>query len=155
MILQELKINECWKPLTMDAAGAGDWICIEGYEAVLFVIHTTQGNASSGAVTVDKALTNAGGSESTGITLKSFWYTGDAPQTTDTYTKGTAATSITPSAVGTGSSITLVLVKAEDVTGYNYLQLGMAISSANNISSAIAILGPARYLEASMKEAIA
>lgn len=145
-LFEKVKVCECFKPLTLDAAGTGDWINLENYGGALIILHITQGGAETNAITIDKAKTAGGGSESTGITINNFWYCADTPQTADTFTKGTAATSITSSNTTSGSSLYVIdLTAAELGDGYSYFQVNCAISAATDIGSCVAILYDAAY----------
>ena len=145
-LFERVKVVEAIKPQTGGSARSGDWVNLENYGGCLIVVDIAQGAANTTAITVDKAKTAAGGSESTGITLTNFWYCADTPSTADTFTKGTAATSITSSSTGFGSSVYVIdLTAAELGDGYSYLQVELGSSSASNLVQATYILYDAAY----------
>lgn len=144
ILMEDVKVCEAFKPQTMGGAATGDWINLAGYSGVLFVIHITQGHGSSGNITLNKAKTAAGGSSSSGITMPHLAKCEDAPGTSDTFTAVAAATALTPSTAGAGSSIYLIDVRAAELgDGYNFAQIAMALSNAGNVASGLALLyGP-------------
>ena len=152
ILLEQVKICEGWKPQTMGSGATGDWLNLKGYSGVLFIVSITQGNASGGALTVDKAKATAGTSPSAGITMNNWAACVDAPQTSDAFTKGAAAASIATSATGSGSSIYLIDVPASDLGDtYNCVRAVLASSSASNISACQAVLYGPRNAQAIAK----
>ena len=156
-MLQSGHITEAIKPQTGASARSGDWVSLANYKKCAILVHIAQGNAATTALTVDRATTTAGASEDTGITLTNFWTLEDTPTTSDTWTKGTAAASITTSATGTGSSLYLIDIDAaalDDGTGYMAIQLEAGISNTNNVISATYILYGNRYPAAAPPSAL-
>jgi hypothetical protein len=127
---------EGWKIQAMDSGAVSDIINLKGYDGAMITIGIKQGNASSGAITVDKCDDVAGTTATTGITINHWWALVDTPQTTTTYaTKGTAATSITPSTTGTGSSIYVIDIRVDELDRTKQcIRVNMASSSASNLS---------------------
>lgn len=145
-LIDEIHVCESIKPQTGGSARSGDWISLHNYRGVLFVIHIAQGAANTTAITFDKAKTSAGGSNSDGITFIKAASLADTPTTADTYTAVTSAASITSSNTGSGSSIYLVDITAEELgEGYDFVQLELGSSSASNLVSAVALLYGPRY----------
>lgn len=147
-LFENIFLGEAIKTQTADAARSGDWISLKGYAGCLIIVSKLQGNAGTVAITLDKAKTNVGGSNSDGITMKRIWKMVDTPQTAATaWTAVTAAASVTTSATGSGSSLYAIDVKAEDLgDDYDYIQLELGSSgSANNSVTALYILYGSRY----------
>lgn len=136
---------EAIKPATAAGALSGDWVSLKNYEGCMIVVHITQGAADTTAITVDKATSVLPAGESTGITLNNWWECEDAPATSDAFTKGTAAASITSSATGSGSSLYVIDVKASELGAYDCIQVELGASSGSNISSAMYYLYGPRY----------
>lgn len=155
-IFEDLKICEAIKPQTMAGAKSGDWVSLKGYAGCLILVHIAQGNAATTAITVDKAKTAAGASNSDGITMKNWWKCEDAPATSDAFTKGAAAASITTSATGAGSSVYAIDIRAEDLgADYDFIQVETGASDVANILGATYILYGPRYAQSSPLSAIA
>ncbi len=146
LLFENVHICEGIKPQTAAGAKSGDWVSLKDYKRCMIIVYIAQGAVNTTAITVDKAKTAGGVSNSDGITMNNFWYIADAPQTSDVYTKGTAAASITTSATGSGSSIYVIDIAAQELgTDYDFLQVELGASSASNIVSALYILYNAAY----------
>lgn len=147
LMFERLDIREGWKPATMGSGAASDWISLKDYAGALAIITITQGNASEGDITVDKAKTSAGGTNSDGITVKHLWSNVDTP--TGDWTKAAAAAAFNTSATGSGSSLYVVEIRAEDLgDDYDYFRVNLASSSASNISACTIVCYGARYPQA-------
>lgn len=150
-------------PITNAIGGAlsSKWINMANYRKVMFIINIDQNNAATTAITVDKAKTSAGGSNSDGITIQNWWSMVDVAGTTqaaasDTFTKGTAATSITTSATGTGASQYVLEFDASELgEGYNFIQVELGASHNDNLVSCVAILSEPRYASSANPTALA
>ncbi len=141
-------VGEAVKIQTTDAARSGDWVSLAGYDGILYIVQILQGAANTSAITVDKAKTNTGGSNSDGITMTRIWKMADTPQTAATnWTAVTAATSITSSSTGSGSSLYAIDIRASDLgNDYDYTQIEIASStSASNSVCVLYILYKDRY----------
>lgn len=147
-LIDNVHICEGSKPQTTAGAKSSDWISLHNYEGVLFVFYVAQGNAASTAITFDKAKTSAGASNSDGITFTRAAYCADAPQASDAYTAIASAASITTSTTGSGSSIYLVDIKAEELgEGYDFVQCECGASDVGNVACVLAILYGPRYAD--------
>jgi len=144
-------IHEAIKPQTGGSARSGDWVSLKGYEKCLILVHIGQNNAATTEITVDKATDVSGTGESTGITLNNWW---SAEDSAGVYTKGTAASSITSSDTGSGSSVYLIEVRAEELGAYDCIQVECGASNAANYISALYILYPGRYQQATPISAV-
>lgn len=159
-MFQDVKVE---LPITNAIGGAqsSKWINMANYRKALFIITIDQNNAATTAITVDKAKTSAGGSNSDGITIQNWWSMADVAGTTqaaasDTFTKGTAGTSITTSATGTGASqYVLEFDSSELGDGYNFLQVELGASHNDNFVSCVAILSEPRFASAANPTALA
>jgi hypothetical protein len=149
IMLEELHICEGWKPKTMASGATGAWVDLEGYSGCLIIVHIAQGAVNTTALTVNKAKAIGGTSPSNGITMNNWAKCEDAPLTADTFTKGTAAASITTSGTGSGSSIYLIDIQAADLGDYfTCIQCAAGSSSASNIASCDYLLYGPRNAEA-------
>lgn len=147
LLFEQINVVEGWKPQTMGSGAASDWVSLMNYSGAIAVITITQGHASEGDITVDKAQTSAGGTNSDGITVKYLWSNVDTP--TGDWTKATAAAAFNTSATGSGSSLYVLDIRADDLgEGYDYFQVNLASSSASNISACVIIPYGARYPQA-------
>ena len=145
-LLENCFVGEAIKPQTAAAAKSGDWVSLKGYEGVLFIIDIAQGNAATTAITLDAATAVAGTGNSNGKTMKRIWSITDTPQTAATaITAVTAAASVTSSATGTGSSIYLIDVKADDYPDYDCVQVELGASDVGNIAACLYICYGPRY----------
>lgn len=145
-LFEKIKVVDGIKPQTGGSARSGDWVSLENYGGCLIVVQIAQGAVNTTAITVDKAKTAAGGSNSDGITMNNWWKCEDTPTTADTYTKGTAAASITSSSTGSGSSVYVIDIDAAELgDGYQFLQVEAGASNASNLISATYILYDAAY----------
>lgn len=148
------------------AAIAGDWISLKGYEGCLILFHEMRGaNGTATVLRVDKATAVDGTDQSTGITMNNFWYVQDVASTTgdvgataaatvgatDTWTKGTAATSFTGSTTQSKGQWVAIDVKASELpatsagvfTAYDCLQLQVVSSNgAHYLSAWYVLYGP-------------
>lgn len=154
------------------AAIAGDWVCLKNYRGCLILAHEMRGaDATATVLRVDKATAADGTDQSTGITLNNFWYvqdlasvTGDVGASTgvgasDTWTKGTAATSITGSTTQSKGQWYAIDVKASELPNstaeYDWLQIQVVSSNAAHYISAWYVLYDPRYAEDLTPSAIA
>lgn len=159
--MNDEKIISLIKPQTGGSARSGIWVSMANYGKLTMIVSIAQGAANTTAITVDKAKTSAGGSNSDGITMANFWTMVDAAGTaqaaaSDTYTKGTAAASITSSSTGSGCSVYVIEILAEELgDGYNWVQLELGSSSASNLVSAVGILTEPRYASSANPTALA
>jgi len=140
--------------VTGAGARTGDWVSLENYHKVGILVAIYQGNAATTAITVDKATTTAGGSESTGITMNNWWKMEDITvgTTADTWTKGTGAASITSSATGSGISYYWIEIDADELpaagTNHSCVQVELGASNAANYVWATYFMLEPRYSEA-------
>lgn len=133
-------------PIAGGSARSGDWCALRHYQHVTILIEIAMGNAATTAITVDKAKTAAGGSNSDGITITNWWKKAGAIGSADTYTKGAAGTSITSAATGSGREVfRLEFDAAELGDDYDFIQVELGSSNAANIVAAQYILSSPRY----------
>ncbi len=147
-------------PALSHQTGAGartaDRVCLKNYAGCAILLSIYQGNAATTAITVDKDTAAGGGTESAGITLNNFWYCQDVTvgTTADTWTKGTAAASITSSATGSGTSYYLIDIQADELpeggVDYDFLELNCGTSNSANYLNAVYLLYGPRYAGATL-----
>lgn len=133
-------------PINGGSARSGDWGSLKYYQHVTIVVQIAMGNAATTAITVDKAKTAAGGSNSDGISITNWWKVAGVAGASDTYTKGAAATSITSAATGSGREVFVLEFDAAELgDDYDFIQVELGASSASNIVSALYIFSSPRY----------
>jgi len=158
--MEEVKILPVLDRTAANGAGTSDRVSLENYARCAFLVWQEQGGADAATLSVTMYTAATSGSSSAGITLNDFWYMADVTHgtTADTWTKGTAATSITTSATGTLDSFYLIDIDAEDLTsaGTSYpfvAVLAAGDGSASNYISAYALLYNPRYAEDALPSA--
>jgi hypothetical protein len=154
------------------AAIAGDWISMRDYKKCLILVHEMRGaDATATVYRVDKATSVAGADQSTGITLNNFWQvkdlasvTGDVGASTsvgasDTWTKGTAATSITSEVTQSVGEWYAIEIDGSELwsstADYDCIQLQVVSSNAAHYISAWYILYEPKFAEDLTLSAIA
>lgn len=173
MLFENCHITPAFQDQT-GAAIAGDWISLKNYRKCLILLHEMRGaNATATVFRVDKATAVAGTNQSTGITMNNFWYAQDVASTTgdvggtaaatvgatDTWTKGTAATSFTGSTTQSVGQWYAIEVDAGELpdSSYDYdcIQLQIVSSNGAHYLSAWYVLYDPRYSEDLTASAIA
>jgi hypothetical protein len=157
-MMQNAKLVPALAPATMAGAADGDWVSLKAYDKVGILVHITQGNAATTAITVDAGSSVAGANLNAGITMSNWWYITDtaigtdAGVNSDTWTKGAAGVAITSSATGTGASAYYIEVNADELVSgsafgikYDCLQLKLGASDVANIACAWYVMHPSRY----------
>jgi hypothetical protein len=135
----------------MGGALTGDYVSLKGYNRCMILVHIAQGNASGGAITVDKATDVAGTGISAGITMKNIRKLEDYVMGTTASTAlvaVAAAATLATSATGSGESLYVIDVAAEDLNGasaFDCLKVNLALSNAGNLASAMYVLYEPRY----------
>jgi len=173
-LFENVKITPAFQDQT-GAAIAGDWISLKGAEGVLILVHEMRGaNATATVLRVDKATNVAGADQSTGITMNNFWYVQDLTSVTgdvgasaavgdsDTWTKGTAATSFTGSTTQSKGQWYAIDVKASELpavaagvqTNFDCVQIQVVSSNAAHYLSAWYVLYGPRWHSAVVPSAI-
>lgn len=148
-LAQEAKIVEMLKPQHAGALSSM-WVDMSNYGHLTAIVEIGQAAVNTTAITVDKAKTAAGGSNSDGITMANWYSVTDVAGTqvaaADLLVKGTAAASITSSATGSGASIYVIEIDAAELgDGYNFVQVELGASNAANFVSIVGILTEPRY----------
>lgn len=173
MLFENSHITPAFQSQT-GAAISGDFVSMKNYGKCLILLHEMRGaNATATVFRVDKATEVAGSTQSTGITMNNFWYvqdvasaTGDVGGTaaatvgaTDTWTKGTAATSFTGSTTQSVGQWYAIEIDASELpdSSYNYdcIQLAIVSSNGAHYLSAWYVLYEPRYAEDLTPSAIA
>ncbi len=161
LLIQRGKVVPGLAPQTMAGAADGDWVSMKGYHRLVVLVHLTQGNAATTAITVDKATDVAGTGVSAGITLSRNWSIEDtaigtdAGTNSDTWVAGASAAAITTSNTGTGASMYAIEIFSGDLitgasafgTAFDCVQVKLGASDANNIAQVTYILEPSRYAQ--------
>ena len=160
LFMEQVKITPAVAITLGNASATGDRVSLENYRRCGILVRQDQGAADAATVTVNMYTAASGGSSSTGITINDWWYMADVTHgtTADTWTKGTAAASITTSATGSGESFYFIDIDAEDLfaSGTNYPFIAVAFTgdgSASNTIQADYFLYGARYGEDALPSA--
>lgn len=141
---------------TGGSARSGDRVNMENYHKVGILLSILQASASTTAITVDISTAATGGSSKTGISLANWWKMEDVTvgTTADTWTKGTAATSITSSSAGAGTSYYYIEIDADECydsgTNYPFVELKCGTSNSGNYLNAVYLMLYPRYGQATM-----
>lgn len=145
-MIPPIKIIHGIAPIAGGSARSGDWGCLRNYNHVTILVYIAQGNAATTAITVDKAKTAAGGSNSDGITMNNVYLAAGDLTASDAFVKQAAAASYTSSAAGTGQSIYRIEFDAAELgDDYDFFQVELGASNAANIVAAVYILSEPRY----------
>ena len=145
------------------ATGAGartaDRVSLENYQRVAILVQIYQTAVQTTAITVDKVTAATSGTESTGITMSNWWKCEDvtAGTTADTWTKGTAAASITSSSTGSGTSYYLIDIGADELSAagvdYDFVECELGASAGGNLLWVTYFLYNPRYAQATLPSA--
>lgn len=128
------------------AAITGDYVDLANADEVFVVVHIAQGNAATVAITIEQA-TVAAGTDSKAITnTVPIWSNLDCAAS-DTLVRRTDAVSYTTDA-GVKHKLVIFQVKAASLdraNGFRYVTVKTGASHADNLTSALYILGGRRY----------
>ncbi|MFG1255882.1 hypothetical protein V5F79_01055 [Xanthobacter flavus] len=141
-----------------DAAGrTGGYISLKNAHKAYVVLHITQGNAATIALSLSQAKTVAGGSAKSVTATFPIWSALDVA-TDDTLVARTAAASYTTDA-GVKNKIVIFEILPEAVldiaNGFDCIAVTTGASNAANITSAQVFIVPGRYQQATPPSAIA
>ena len=160
MFMENVKIVPAYAVTASNGAATGDRVSLENYQRCGILVHQDQGGTDAATLTVTMYTAASGGSSSAGITLTDWWELEDITHgtTADTWTKGTAAASITTSATGTLESLYFIDIDAEDLfasgTSYPFICIYHAgDGSASNTTQATYFLYNPRYGEDALPSA--
>ena len=160
MFMENVKITAGFARAAGNGASTGDRVSLENYQRCAILVKQEQAAGDADSLSVTMYTAASGGSSSSGITLYDFWYMADvtAGTTADTWTKGTAATSVTTSATSSGVSYYLIDIDAQDLfasgTSYPFIAIvsGGAGSASNYLSADYFLYNP-RYGEDALPSA--
>lgn len=151
---QNVKIVEALAPAA-DAAGRNsDIVSLKNYRKATIIIHITQGNAATVALTPMQA-TNVAGSGAKVINAVPIWSNLDTA-TDDTLVKRTDAANYTTDAA-VKNKIVVFQIDASDLDadgGFDCIYFSTGASNAANITQGMFLLEEPRYAQASMPSAI-
>lgn len=160
IFMENVKIVPAYAVTASNGAATGDRVSLENYQRCGILVHQDQGGADAATLSVTMYTAATGGSSSAGITLNDWWELEDITHgtTADTWTKGTAAASITTSATGTLESLYFIDIDAEDLyaSGTNYPFIAILHAgdgSASNTTVAFYFLYNPRYAEDALPSA--
>lgn len=155
LLPEEIKVVNGFLPYDINSgAKSTDYISMENYGAVTFVVQAATGTVAS-AMTLTQS-DDADGTTTTSLDYDYVWVC-EAIGTTnsDTYTK-TAVTSATSNITALGDSIYLIDVQATSLTdGYKFIKLSCADPGASEYVSCVALCYKSRYKQADLPTAIA
>ena len=163
MMMEQVKIVPGLEHEIGSGAGTADRVSLEGYAKAGILVQIYQGHNATTAITVDKHTAASGGTESTGITLSNWWKLEDFVNgtTADTWTKGTAAVSITSKATASvgSSSYYFIEIDADELrtvtssVDYKFIEVETGISNALNFVWVTYFLFGPRYAGSTMPSA--
>lgn len=149
------KIVEALEPATDAAGRTGDYVSLKNYRTCFIVLHITQGNAATIAITVEQASAVAGTGHKAITVPVPIWSNLDCAAS-DTLVARTAAVSYTTDA---GVKHKQVIFQVDSSTldianGFDCLTVITGASNAGNITSAQYYLAGARFQQATPPAAI-
>lgn len=138
MIPQFLKPVEALAPAADAAGRTGDYISLKNVHCVFVVVHITQGNAATVALTLEQA-TDVSGTGSKAITVTVPIWANQDTATSDTNTRQTDAVSFTTSAAVKNK---LIVFKVDpefldQANSFDCLTVKTGASNAANITQAM------------------
>jgi len=146
-LINEAKVINVLSPASRNSAATGDWISMENYDKVTFIIQTGSVTAG-GNVKVLEAI-NTSGSSSATLNFGTYWKRTAA---TDTYTKTSANSSTSADCITIGNSsdsktwvVEVPAAMLSDSKKAVTVSVPVAFSAA--LTSVIAIAHKARYAQ--------
>lgn len=134
---EQFKIIEAMAPATDAAGRTGDYVSLKNAKRVTVVVHITQGNAATIALTLEQATAVAGTGSKVLTNVVPVWANQDTA-TSDTLVRQTDAVNFTTSAAVKNKMIVFQVDPATlDVAGgFDCLVLKTGASNVANITSA-------------------
>lgn len=146
----QAKINSLLAPATDAAGRTSGYVTLKSAHKAFVVVHITQGNAATVALSLSQAKTVAGGSAKAVSATFPIWSNLDVAAS-DTLVSRTAAATYTTDA-GVKNKIVVFEILPEAVldiaNGFDCIAVTTGASDAANITSAIIYLMPLRYAQA-------
>lgn len=145
-LIENLKVVEAIAPQTAGSAIAGDYISMESANHVTVIVHLTQANAATTAITIEQAKDVSGTSSKALATEVPLFLVADCA-TSDSWVAQTPAVSYTTSDT-LKHKLVAFEIDAEDldvINGFKTLVVKCGASNAANIVSAKYICGKLRY----------
>ena len=141
--------------ITPQAGGAitGDYVSLKNYHSAYVIVHINQAAANTVAITIEKATAVAPTGSVAITTVVPIWANEDCA-TSDTLVAQTAAVAFTTSAAQTHKTIVFKVDPASLGETYDCITVKTGASAAGNITSALYVLVPARYAQATPPTAI-
>lgn len=152
-LVEGAKIVEAMAPATDAAGRTGDYVSLKNASRVFVVVHLTQGNAATVALTLEKA-TAVAGTGSTAITsVVPIWSNLDTA-TSDTLVRRTDAVSYTTDAALKNKMVVFDVDAASLGGDYTCLVVKTGASNVANITQAMYYLVGERYPQVTPPAAI-
>lgn len=149
-LVAQAKINSLLAPATDAAGRTSGYVTLKNAHKAFVVVHITQGNAATIALSLSQATTVAGGSAKAVSNTFPIWSNLDVAAS-DTLVSRTAAASYTTDA-GVKNKIVVFEILPEAVldiaNGFDCVAVTTGASDAANITSAVIYLTPLRYAQA-------
>lgn len=145
-LIENFQVVEAIAPTTGGSAMTGDYINMAKAGHVTVLVHVTQANAATSAITIEQATAVAGTSSKALATAVPIFLVADAA-TTDVWVAQTAAVSYTTSAT-LKHKLVAFEIDAEDLdvnNGFDCICVKVGASNAANIVAAQYICGKLRY----------
>lgn len=153
-LIEEAKIINGLVPASRNSAASGDYVSMENYDKVTFII-SIGAITAGGNVLIQQAKTAAGGSAAT----LNFDYYHKMTASTDTYTKTSANTASSADCITVGNSsdnkIFVVEVPASKLSsGFKFVNVKTPAAFSAGLSSVVAIAHKARYAQSAPPTAL-
>lgn len=145
---EEAPVVELMAPAADAAGRTGAYVSLKNAARAFLIVHVTQGNAATIALTVNQATSAAGGGSKAITHAVPIWANLDAA-TSDTLARATDAVSYTTDA-GLKNKIVIFQIDPEhlDVAGgFDYVTVITGASNLANITAALAVLTDLRFAQ--------
>lgn len=145
-LAQQAKIVSALAPAADAAGRTGAYVTLKNAHKAYVLVHLTQGNAATVAVSLVQATAVAGTSSKALGAVQRIWANADV-STSDTLTRQTDAASFTTDAALKNKQILFEIDPAtlDSANGFDCIAVVTGASNAANITSAQYLLTPLRY----------
>jgi hypothetical protein len=143
---EQAKLVAALTPATDAAGRAGAWVELATAHKAYILVHVTQGNAATVALTIQQAKDTAG-TGSKAITGNVRIYANADTGTSDTLVRQTDATSFTTDAALASKQVVLEVDPAslDGANGFSCIRVSTGASNVANLTEAQYLLTPLRY----------
>lgn len=154
-LVEGAKLVEALAPAADAAGRTGDYVSLKDYETLFIVVHITQGNAATVALTPFQATTVAGAGEKVLANAVNIWANLDTAAS-DALARAAAAANYTTDAALKNKIVVFEIPGAAlDVSGgFDCVTVKSGASNVANITQAIYVLSGPRYSQVTPPTAI-